>query len=81
MAFFYNIKHLVSKTIARQLYFAFIYSRISYGIEVYGNCSQQNIQKIQTIQNKLLKLLLSKDRMTSTNELHKHMNIQRIIGW
>ena len=75
---FNNIKHLVSKTIARQLYFAFIYSRISYGIEVYGNCSQQNLQKIQIIQSKLLKLLLSKDPRTSTNELHKFMNILKV---
>ena len=72
------MKHLVTKGTARQLYFAFVYSKIAYGLEVYGNCSQHNLQKIQTIQSRLLKLLLSKDPRTPTNELHRYMNILKV---
>ena len=36
---FNHIKNKVTKPIVRQLYYAFIYSKIKYGIEVYGNTS------------------------------------------
>ena len=44
---FNHIKNFVSKRIARQLYFAFIYSRIQYGIETYGTCAKETLAKVQ----------------------------------
>ena len=76
---FNHIKHKVNKKTARQLYFAFVFSRIKYGIEIYGNCSDRNVNKIQIMQNKLLKLLLQMDRLTPTNILHKNLNILKSI--
>ena len=75
---FNHIKHKVNKKTARQLYFAFVFSRITYGIEIYGNCSDRNVNKIQIMQSKLLKLLLQLDRLTPTNILHKNLNILKI---
>ena len=75
---FNHIKHKVNKKTARQLYLTFVFSRIKYGIEIYGNCSERNVNKIQTMQNKLLKLLLQLDRLTPTNILHKNLNILKI---
>ena len=48
----------VSNQLARKLYYVFVYSNISYGIEVYGSCSDTSLDRLQVIQNKLLKLLL-----------------------
>ena len=75
---FNHIKARVSMKIARQIYYAFIYSRLQYGIEIYGCCSQSNISKIQTLQNKLLKLILQLDRRTGTNQLHSLLNIAKV---
>ena len=75
---FNHIKHFITKDIARQLYFAFIYSRISYGLEVYGNCSKNLIEKIQRIQNKLLKILTLQHFRTPTNEVHSSLNILKV---
>ena len=75
---FNGIKNFVSKKIARQLYFAFVYSRIKYGIEVYGKCADNLINKIQTIQNKLLKLLLRADLRTPTIVLHNDVHILKV---
>ena len=75
---FNQIKHKVTTKIARQIYHAFIYSRIKFGIEVYGNCSETNLNRIQTIQNQLLKLILKLDRRTPTNTLHKNMRIVKV---
>ena len=51
-----HIKYKVNDTTAGQLYFAFVFSRLKYGIEIYGNCSERNINKLQTKPNKLLML-------------------------
>ena len=63
---FNHVKTIISKKIARQLYLALIHSRIKYGIEVIGDCANEYSQKLQVIQNKLLKLLLNFDQRIST---------------
>ena len=65
--------------LVRELYHAFIYSRIKYGIEVCGNWFAKNINTIQVTLNKLLKFILHKDRRTPTHEIHKTMNILKDI--
>ena len=68
---FNHIKYKITPVVVRQLYYAFIYSRIKYGIELYGSSSASNMNKIQVIQNKLLKMVLKLDRLMPTNDLHK----------
>ena len=76
---FNYVKTIISKKIARQLYFAFIHSRIKYGIEVFGDCANEYLQKLRIIQNKLLKLLLNFDRRISTNELHQQLSLLKVV--
>ena len=47
-------------------------------MEVCGSCSSTTIRKIQTMQNKLMKLLLRLRRTTPTNELYMHLNILKL---
>ena len=75
---FNHINSFIMSHIARQLYFAFINSRINYGIEVYGHCANEYLSKLQILQNKLLKLLLKLDRSTSTNQLHCDLSVSDI---
>ena len=75
---FYHIRGVIPKQLARQLYYAFIYSRIKYGIEVYGNCAQTSLHKIQILQNKLLKMIHSLNPRTGTNELHSMLKILKV---
>ena len=72
------MKDKVTPKIVRQLYFAFIYSRINYGIQVYGSCADTLLNKIQTIQNKLLKFFLNLDILHSTNTLHANLEILKV---
>ena len=71
---FNHIKSFITSRIAWQLYFAFINSRISCGIELYGHWADEHLSKLQTLQNKLLKLMLKLDRRTSTNQLQRNPN-------
>ena len=70
---------MISKKIARQLYYAYKHSRMKYGIEVFGDCTNEYLQKLQVIQNKLQKLLLNFDRRTSTNELHHQLSLLKVV--
>ena len=75
---FNHTKSFITSRIARRMYFAFINSRISYGIEVYGHCADEHLSKLQTLQNKLLKLMLKLDRRTSTNQLHRNLSLLKV---
>ncbi len=72
------IKSHVPKTCKRQLYFGYIYTKILYGLEVYGHTSRTNINKIQVLQNKCIKILYQKDWFTHINDLHKELNVLKV---
>ena len=73
-AFNYLSKVIDDKCI-KQLYYAYVYPYIQYGVEVYGNCGETVIRRLQTQQNKLLKILCQKDRTYGTNQLHKELKL------
>ena len=75
---FNHIKNFVSVEIARELYLAFVYLRIQYGIGIYGNCAKEMLSKLQVMQNKLLELHLKYHRRTSTHFLHHVMLISQL---
>ena len=75
---FSKIRSFVTPKISRQLYFAFIYSRINYSIELYGTSSKEQLSKVQILQNKLLKLLYSRESRTPTEQLHKDIHILKV---
>ena len=75
---FSKIKHFMNKDTARNIYFALIYSRINYGIEVYGKCAASYMSKIQTLQNKLVKMLLQLHYRTPTDDLHAMLTIWKV---
>ena len=75
---FNHIKLFVSRKIARQIYFACVYSRIRYAIKISGSCSKQLISRMQIMQNKLLKLLFNFDRYTNTIFLHKELSLLKV---
>ena len=47
-------------------------------ILTYGALSSSKVKQIQIIQNKLLKIVLWKDRLTPTNALHKDIDILQV---
>ena len=62
----------------KTIYYALIYSRIKYGISVFGTACKNKLSKIQILQNKLLKVLLAKRYRYSTNSLHNELNILKV---
>ena len=57
---FYNIRRYLTIEHIRVIYYTMVYSRIKYGICAYGFAKKENMDKVQILQNKLLKVLLKK---------------------
>ena len=55
-----------------------IYSRIKYGSIITGQTTKENIDQIQTLQNRLLKVLYKKKIHFSTNKLHKELSVLKV---
>ena len=77
---FYNIRNIVPTNLKRQLYFSLVFSHIQYDIEIYGTCRNNLLNKVQTLQNKLLKVLYKHPYRTDTNYLHRELNILKVKG-
>ena len=75
---FKNIRHYSNKKLCRTIYFAFVNSRISYGLQIYGTSTNLHLNKVQVLQNKLLKFLFKFDPMLPTNDLHRKIKILKI---
>ena len=55
-----------------------VLSRIKYGLLIYGSADNKIMLPLQTLQNKLVKVLLSRNYRTPTNEIHNDMEILKI---
>ena len=52
------------------LYFSIVYPRILYGIELYANTYTSYLENLLKLNNKILRILQFKPRMSSTPELY-----------
>ena len=75
---FYNIRDYLSIDNIKTIYYTLIYSRIKYGITLYGQAGSTKIKRIQTLQNQLLKVLLGKKFRFPTDDLHHELNILKV---
>ena len=75
---FYSIRNYVNSNQVKIIYYAFIYSRIKYGISTFGFTDNNKMKQMQVLQNKLLKVLLAKNYRYSTNRLHNELEIIKV---
>ena len=68
---FGKVRHLVPKECLIALYYAFIYSRINCGIEIYAQTTAKTIKLLQITQNKVLRKLQFKSFTSNINDLYK----------
>ena len=55
-----------------------VYSRIKYGIEIWGMTTGTNMNHIQVLQNQLLKVLSHKPYRYSTDKLHNDHKVLKV---
>ena len=71
---FYKIRHLLPFACLKMLYYAFVYPHIQYCIEIYGSACKAHLNKLCVLNNKLIRILLSKNIFTRVVDLYKCVN-------
>ena len=65
------------------LYFAFVHSQLSYGIEIYGNIYPTYLNKLNILNNKILRILQNarQDTRTTNPVSYTHLTLptKRIV--
>lgn len=54
------------------LYYAFVHSKLSYMVSIWGATSQSILRKLQTLQNRCLKIVYRKPRLHPSVELYQN---------
>ena len=75
---FYKLRYIVPKQCLTVLYSSMVLSKIAYSLETYGLAAKKYLNELQTLQNRILRILYFKDRKYPTNALHKELNFPKI---
>lgn len=74
----YRCRDYLTMKTKMNVYNAFFLSHLRYLLPIWGMCGKTNFSKIQTLQNKTLKVLFNYDRLFSTETLYKELSICKI---
>ena len=69
------LSEIIDDSCAMSIYNAYIFPHIKYGIELYGTAKPIHLNKVQVLQNKLLKILFKRNKRDSPRELLKEKGI------
>jgi len=72
---FYKIRNKIPPKVLKNLYFATIHPRLLYGIEIYANTCHTFLSDLQTLNNRLLRILQNKPLHTHVTDLYFTYNI------
>ena len=54
-----------------KLHCAFTFPHLNYGVEIYANCSNETLDKLNKLNNKLVSIILDLNYTTPNIEIHK----------
>ena len=60
------------------VYFAIFQSHLNFGLSVWGQANENDLQKIRTIQNRVLRKMANADYDTHMNDIYKQLNILKL---
>jgi len=70
----YKMRNKKPSRILKSIYFAFVHPHLLYGIEVYANTGSTHLNKLETLNNKLLRILQNKPYNYPTRDLYVEYN-------
>lgn len=78
IAAIFKCRDYLTKKSKMNIYNSFFLSRLRYMLPVWGTCGRTNFNKVQILQNKILKILFNYNRLTSTETLYRELKVSKI---
>ena len=75
---FSKVSHLIPEECRLTLYNSFVFSRLTYGTEVYASTEAKFLKCIRTSQNKILKILQFRHQRSPTNDLYTNFKTLKL---
>jgi len=73
-----RIKNYLPLKYMKTLYYTLIQSHIDYGLILYGNANKKYITKLQTLQNKAIRIISTKAQNSSIISLYRKLRILKV---
>ena len=67
---FYKIRDLLPKECLKMIYYSFIHTHLLYAIEIYANTFTSYLNNLSVLNNKLIRILFTKNRFSHVKELY-----------
>lgn len=75
---FLTLKTFLPLNLLKEVYHALAQSALEYGITAYGRADKTKKQRLETVQNTLLKIIYKKEKKYPTKELYKNLGILKL---
>ena len=70
-----KIRHYVSGDTLRSIYFGIFHSLLTYGSQIWGQIRNRHFHRLQTLQNKAIRIINFANYRATVNPLYKNSNI------
>lgn len=67
----FRLRKFVCQPTLYKIYYAFIDSRLTYCLPIWGRANNKSLNMLQTLQNKSIKIITKKPRLTPTDDIYK----------
>ena len=75
---FCRIRNLIPIKVSKMLYFCFIYSRIQYGIVIWGNASKIYLKELSVRLNNIIRSITFSKKCSHVTNLYKNLNLLQL---
>ena len=74
----YKVRNSINQKVARMIYYGIAHPYLNYCNLVWSSCYPSNLQPLQTIQKKLIRLILKRNRWAPSDPLFKQLRILKL---
>ena len=79
IAILHKLKFYALPSLIEKVYYGIVYPHLSYAITTWGNAASTRLNKIQMMQNRLVRMITKKsDRKTRMSPLYKQFSILKL---
>jgi len=77
---YYKLRFLLPQKSLKNLYFALVQPHLTYGLEIYGNTAESNLDPLSKTNNKILRILQNKPMRTHVDTLYRNYNTMNLLS-